>query len=169
VAGWVTKPIKPFLLRSQLVDLISEDHAKGLEVASGTSPSQVEHGSLRILLAEDNPVNQKVAVSMLKILGYTADVAANGFEVLQALARQEYDIVLMDVQMPEMDGLEATRRIRSLDRKTWIVAMTAYAQEGDREECLKTGMNDYLSKPIRMHELEAVLGRGSQALGAGAS
>ena len=169
VAGWITKPIKPFLLRSQLVDLISEDHAKGLEVASGTSPSQVEHGSLRILLAEDNPVNQKVAVSMLKILGYTADVAANGFEVLQALARQEYDIVLMDVQMPEMDGLEATRRIRSLDRKTWIVAMTAYAQEGDREECLKTGMNDYLSKPIRMHELEAVLGRGSQALGAGAS
>jgi PAS domain S-box-containing protein len=172
VAGWVTKPIKPLLLRRQLVDLIAEEDAKGRDRVSGTSPSRIEHGSLRILLAEDNPVNQKVAVSMLKTLGITADVAANGLEVLQALARQEYDIVLMDVQMPEMDGLEATRSIRILDGKngkTWIVAMTAYAQEGDREECLKTGMNDYLSKPIRMQELEAVLKRGSQALGAGES
>jgi PAS domain S-box-containing protein len=169
VAGWVTKPIKPLLLRRQLVELITEGEAKVLEAASGSSPSQVEHGSLRILLAEDNPVNRKVSMSMLKTLGITADVAANGFEVLQALERQEYDIVLMDVQMPEMDGLEATRRIRSLGGKTWIVAMTAYAQEGDREDCLKAGMNDYLSKPIRMQELEAVLERGSQALGAGAS
>jgi CheY-like chemotaxis protein len=169
VAGWVTKPIKPLLLRRQLVDLISEVDGNGWEEASVASTSLIEHGSRRILLAEDNPVNQKVAVSMLKAIGITADVAANGFEVLQALERQKYDIVLMDVQMPEMDGLEATRRIRNLGSKTWIVAMTAYAQEGDREECLKTGMNDYLSKPIRMEELEAVLERGSRVLGAEAS
>jgi PAS domain S-box-containing protein len=169
VSGWVTKPIKPLLLRRQLLDMIAEEDAKGRDMVSGTSPSRIEHGSLHILLAEDNPVNQKVAVSMLKTLGITADVAANGFEVLQALARQEYDIVLMDVQMPEMDGLEATRRIRSWGSKTWIVAMTAYAQEEDREECLRAGMNDYLSKPIRMQELEGILVRGSHAIRVGAS
>ena len=169
VEEWVTKPVKPILLRRQLTALIygSDGRVRG-EARADTAPSapRIEQGSLRILLAEDNPVNQKVAASMLKTLGITADVAANGFEVLEALERQKYDIVLMDVQMSEMDGLEATRRIRSRDSKTWIVAMTAYAQEGDREECLKTGMNDYLSKPIRMEELEAALERGSRDLGA---
>ncbi len=104
---------------------------------------------------------------MLKRLGYKADVAANGLEVLQALERQAYDVVLMDVQMPEMDGLEATCRIRkreSTTEKPWIIAMTAYALEGDREECFKVGMNEYISKPIRMGELQEALDRRSEAL-----
>ena len=112
----------------------------------------------RILLAEDNAINQKVAIQMLKRLGYSADVAANGREVLQALERQSYDIVLMDVQMPEMDGLEAAGRIREL----WpcgprIIALTAYALEGDRERCLAAGMDEYISKPIQLEELRRAL------------
>jgi len=112
----------------------------------------------RILLAEDNAINQKVAIQMLKRLGYSADVAANGREVLQALEHQSYDIVLMDVQMPEMDGLEAA----GLIRKRWpkgprIVAITAYALEGDREVCLAAGMDEYISKPIQLEELRRVL------------
>ncbi|RQW79927.1 MAG: PAS domain S-box protein [Methanothrix sp.] len=114
--------------------------------------------SLRILLAEDNAINQKVALLMLKRLGYSADVAANGLEVLQALDRQPYDIVLMDVQMPEMDGFDAARRIR----ERWpngpkIIAITAYALEGDRERCLEAGMDDYISKPIQLEELKTAL------------
>ena len=113
---------------------------------------------LRILLAEDNVVNQKVALKMLKKIGYRADLAANGLEVLQALESLPYDVVLMDVQMPEMDGLEATRRIR----QQWpagpkIIAVTACALEGDRERCLDAGMNDYISKPVSMQELESAL------------
>ena len=108
-------------------------------------------------MAEDNPVNQKVALSMLKRLGYKADVATNGLEVLQALQKKPYDVVLMDVQMPEMDGLEATRRIRGSGLNTRIVAMTAHALEGDRDVCLQAGMNEYISKPISMEELRKVL------------
>ena len=114
---------------------------------------------LRILLAEDNPVNRRMAVLMLKKLGYNADSVANGREVLQALERQSYDLILMDVQMPEMDGLEATKEIRKL----WpsggprIVALTAHAIAGDREKCLGVGMDGYLCKPINMEELKAVL------------
>ena len=112
----------------------------------------------RILLAEDNAINQKVAIQMLKRLGYSADVAANGREVLQALERQPYDIVLMDVQMPEMDGLEAAGRIRERWPKgPRIVAITAYALEGDRERCLAAGMDEYISKPIQLEELRRAL------------
>lgn len=114
--------------------------------------------SARILLAEDNPVNQKVTLQMLKKIGYGADVAANGFEVLEALERQPYDIILMDIQMPEMDGLEAARNIR----ERWhnvpkIIAITAYALEGDRDRCLDVGMDDYISKPVQMDELRSKL------------
>ena len=112
---------------------------------------------LRILMAEDNLVNQKVALSMLKRLGYRADVANNGVEVLRALQEKPYDVVLMDVQMPEMDGLEATRRIRGSGKDTRIIAMTAHALEGDREECLQAGMNEYISKPIQIEELRKAL------------
>jgi CheY-like chemotaxis protein len=117
----------------------------------------------RLLLAEDNAVNQKVALHMLAKLGFRADVAANGLEVLAALSRQSYDVILMDMQMPEMDGLEATRRIVELypDRATrpWIIALTANAMEGDRELCLASGMDDYLSKPMKLPDIAAAFAR----------
>ena len=119
--------------------------------------------TVRVLLAEDNLVNQKVALHMLAALGYRADLAANGLEVIEALDRQAYDIILMDVQMPEMDGLEAARRIvaRQPDptKRPWIIALTANAVQGDRDICLAAGMDDYISKPIKKDELAAAMGR----------
>ena len=126
----------------------------------------------RILLAEDNTVNQQVALGLLETLGYGADVVANGIEVLEALNRVRYDVVLMDCQMPRLDGYKTTRRIRQLelqgaaplDRRTpvYIIAMTANAMEGDREKCLASGMSDYLSKPVRRDELKMALDRHGQ-------
>ena len=118
---------------------------------------EMKQHSLRILMAEDNSINQKVALYMLKRLGYKVDIAVNVLEVLRALQSKPYDAVLMDVQMPEMDGLEATRQIRACGLNTRIIAMTAHALEGDREECLQAGMNEYISKPIRMKELQKAL------------
>jgi CheY-like chemotaxis protein/HPt (histidine-containing phosphotransfer) domain-containing protein len=118
--------------------------------------------SLRILLAEDNAMNQKVALGLLKRLGYSADVAWNGLEVLKALEQQPYDVVLMDVQMPELDGLDASRRICgqwSPESRPRIIAMTANALPEDREACFSAGMNDYVAKPIRAEELAAALKR----------
>ncbi len=115
--------------------------------------------ALRILIAEDNLVNQKVMLRMLDKLGCRADAVANGFEVLRALQRQPYDLVLMDVQMPEMDGIEATRRIRHL----WptggprIIAVTAYALEGDRERCIESGMDSYIAKPVNLNTLKGAI------------
>lgn len=168
ILGGLTKPIKPLQLRKFLVDLISPASSALAAKAQNIQPSIETIGyNLRILLAEDNAVNQKVALSMLRRLGYKADVAANGLEALQALERQSYDVVLMDVQMPEMDGLEATRRVRKLGptaKQPWIIAMTAFAMEGDKEECFNVGMNEYISKPIRMEELQEALNRRSIAL-----
>ncbi len=131
------------------------------------SDSKIRPGprrDIQILLAEDNLVNQKVTGMMLKKLGYRADLAANGLEVLQALERQHYDLILMDVQMPEMDGLKATREIR----RRWqdkdqpaIIAMTALALEGDQEMCLGSGMDDYISKPVKMDMLKMALDKWS--------
>ena len=115
---------------------------------------------LRILLAEDNVVNQKVAVNFLSRIGYQADVATDGNQVLDALKAEPYDVVFMDVQMPELDGEQATRRIRKelpSARQPWIVAMTAHALKGDRERYLSVGMNDYLSKPVSQELLIGVL------------
>ena len=117
---------------------------------------------LRILVADDNVINQKVAQLLLENMGYRADLAANGLEVLAALDRQRYDVVLMDVQMPELDGLEATRRIREeLAPERWpkIIAVTAGAMREDQEKCLAAGMDDYISKPVQADELQAALMR----------
>ena len=120
-----------------------------------------ERHPLRILLAEDNVVNQKLALRLLQQMGYRADLASNGVEAIECVGRQSYDVVLMDVQMPEMDGLEASRRItseRPAGQRPRIVAMTANAMQGDREMCLAAGMDDYIAKPIRVNELvEALL------------
>jgi signal transduction histidine kinase/ActR/RegA family two-component response regulator len=129
---------------------------------SAVDPAMAERHPLRILLAEDNVVNQKLAMRLLKQMGYSADLAVNGLEAIEHIERQSYDVVLMDVQMPEMDGLEATRvlaeRIEA-DRRPRIIAMTANAMQGDREICIEAGMDDYLTKPIRIDQLvEALLG-----------
>jgi CheY-like chemotaxis protein len=128
---------------------------------SGEGPPELR--PLRILVAEDNAVNQRVALLVLGKLRYRADVASDGLEAVQALERQAYDVILMDVQMPEMDGLEATREIRRRwpgpDGRPWIIAMTAGATEDDRRACLASGMDDYVSKPIRQEELAAALSR----------
>jgi CheY-like chemotaxis protein len=121
----------------------------------------------RILLAEDNLVNQKVALSMLRHLGYQADVAFNGREVLERVAQQPYDVILMDVQMPDLDGLEATRRILAMpadpDRpRPWIIAVTANTMPGDREVCLSAGMDDYIGKPLKIKDLEIAMARFGQ-------
>ena len=117
---------------------------------------------MHILLAEDNPVNQKVALRMLERMGYTANVANNGVEALAALEQQQYDVILMDMQMPEMDGLEATRRIVATypeGERPYIIALTANAMQGDRERCMEAGMNDYISKPIRIEDLQKAFER----------
>jgi CheY-like chemotaxis protein len=125
-------------------------------------PEMAERHPLRILLAEDNAVNQKLAIKLLSQMGYRADVAGNGLEVIEAIERQKYDVVLMDVQMPEMDGLEASRQICSRwprGKRPRIVAMTANAMQGDKEKCFEAGMDDYVSKPVRVGELISALDR----------
>jgi PAS domain S-box-containing protein len=161
-AAALTKPVKPSLLFDVLAGIFKE--VEPLAAPNKVRPPPVvakTESSVRVLLAEDNLVNQKVALHMLAVLGYRADIAANGLEVLQALERQPYDIILMDVQMPEMDGLEATRRINSLQpdrgKRPWIIALTANAVQGDREICLDAGMDDYISKPIKKQELADAL------------
>jgi CheY-like chemotaxis protein len=122
---------------------------------------------LRILLAEDDVVNQKMAVRLLERLGYRLDAVGNGLEVLEALRRQPYDVVLMDVQMPEMDGLEATRCILSTwtsNERPWLIALTAGAMKENREECKAAGLDDFLTKPMNMRELEMALERGYHKL-----
>ena len=116
--------------------------------------------NLRLLIAEDNPVNQRVASRMLQRLGYKADVVDNGRLAVEAVERQAYDVIFMDVQMPELDGLEATRRIKARTGQVpWIIALTAHALEDDRKQCLSAGMNDFLSKPVQLTELTAAIDR----------
>ncbi len=162
ISGWITKPVKPHQLRELIHNLLTTQDDSGSKQHQDRSrfSRNAEEKALRILLAEDNLVNQKVALSMLKILGYRAEVAVNGLEVLQALGLQSYDVILMDIQMPEMDGLETARRVRKMPGKQpFIVAMTAYAMDGDRDLCLDAGMDEYIRKPINIEELQKVLER----------
>lgn len=122
------------------------------------SPEFAQQFPLKILVAEDDEMNQQMAVMLLKRLGYEAECAGNGKEVLEIVSEEKYDVILMDVQMPEMDGLEATRMIRlCLNEQPVIIAMTANAMDGDRDACLKAGMEDYLSKPVNVEELMQML------------
>ncbi len=178
IGAVIVKPIRASGLHGALAIVL--DQQAGAEETPGEAgalldPQLAERHPLRILVTEDNVVNQRLALRLLEKLGYRADVAANGLEALEALDRQRYDLVLMDVQMPEMDGVEATRRIleRSTDGECpWIVAMTAEVMRGDREGFLAAGMNDYVAKPIRPQELVAAItrtpspGRVDEAAGA---
>jgi PAS domain S-box-containing protein len=164
-AAVLLKPIRQSALYDMLIFLFA---GKEVSAAKPTTerptldPEMASRHPLRILLAEDNVVNQKLALRLLSQMGYRADMAANGLEVLQAVKRQPYDVIFMDVQMPEMDGLEATRRLCAelpIEKRPHIIAMTANAMQGDREMCLETGMDDYLSKPIQVEELVNALMR----------
>ena len=163
-AAFLTKPLKPSYLYDALMDIFSsKPPAQALAAAPLVAVDSPNNDvPLRILVAEDNVVNQKVAVLLLEKLGYRADVAANGFEVMHALKRQPYDVILMDVHMPELDGLEACRRIHTewpANARPRIVAMTAGAMEEDRQACFDAGMDDYIAKPIRLSNLQLALER----------
>jgi PAS domain S-box-containing protein len=165
-AAYLTKPLKQSQLFNVMAGIFSQIDAQSVvrQVPSlpAIDPEMAARHPLRILLAEDNVVNQKLALRLLSQMGYRADLASNGLEAIQAVERQAYDVILMDVQMPEMDGLEATRHLCahiSAEKRPRIVAMTANAMQGDREMCLAAGMDDYISKPIRVDELVSALNR----------
>jgi PAS domain S-box-containing protein len=164
-AAYLHKPIKPSQLFDALVSVLAEQPvhvAPRGPARSDLDPEMARRHPLRILLAEDNVVNQKLALRLLGQMGYRADLAANGLEAVEAVTRQSYDVVLMDVQMPEMDGLEASREIIRrwpANRRPRIVAMTANAMQEDRDLCAAAGMDDYVAKPIRVEELVGALER----------
>ena len=158
----LAKPLRQSQLFDALMTLLASDAApqRTAPAKLAMDPGMAARHPLRILLAEDNVVNQKLALRLLQQMGYRADLASNGIEAIECIARQPYDVVLMDVQMPEMDGLEATRRVVQrwpVNVRPRIVAMTANAMHGDREECLAAGMDDYLTKPIRVDQLVEAL------------
>jgi CheY-like chemotaxis protein/HPt (histidine-containing phosphotransfer) domain-containing protein len=168
ISVFVHKPIRPAqlldsLCRSMSIQLQREKKAPSTPVLDATFARRLP---LRLLLADDNAINQKVGLHVLHKLGYRADVANNGLEVIRALEQKAYDIVFLDVQMPEMDGLEATRKICERwprEKRPCIIAMTGNALMGDREKCLHAGMDDYISKPVRIGELQAALERWGPA------
>jgi CheY-like chemotaxis protein/HPt (histidine-containing phosphotransfer) domain-containing protein len=175
IAAYVTKPLKRAALFDALRSVLADDDA-GVRmdaslVALKRGPSQASPLAglqLNILVAEDNEVNQKVALHQLKKLGFTATAVPNGAAVLEAVRQQSYDLILMDCQMPEIDGYQATRELRKLEggkRRTWVVAMTANTLEGDRDKCLAAGMDDYVAKPVKTPDLHAALERFAQASG----
>jgi CheY-like chemotaxis protein/HPt (histidine-containing phosphotransfer) domain-containing protein len=168
ISAYLSKPVRQSQLFDCLISVMSKSAAEPEVTKSTSSPLVTKHtlqearniSPKLILLAEDNIVNQKVAVRQLQKLGYRCDAVANGREALEALGRIPYDLVLMDCQMPEMDGYEATGEIRLTEvepRHTPIVAMTAHALEGDREKCIAAGMDDYITKPVQLEELTRVL------------
>ena len=161
--AYLTKPLHQSQLFDTLPSLLAHDEAPKPRAAKAKptmDSGMAARHPLRILLAEDNVVNQKLAMRLLQQMGYRADLASNGIEAIECVERQTYDVVLMDMQMPEMDGLEASRRIAARWKpgaRPRIVAMTANAMQGDREDCLAAGMDDYLPKPIRVErQVEAL-------------
>jgi CheY-like chemotaxis protein len=163
----VTKPVKQTRLHDALTTLLrAPDQPGGARTDEPVDAPLAETHPLRILLVEDNRVNRKVAVRVLGTLGYTAEVATHGADALHALRESAFDLVLMDVQMPEMDGLEATRRIRAewpADEQPHIIAMTAAAMDEDRERCRQAGMDGFVSKPIQLDELVEMLKQAARA------
>jgi len=156
----LTKPVRASQLYNALLGIFTDPEP--IAPMAAVDEEVLETSSLRILLAEDNSVNQKVALRILEKLGYRADVASNGLEALEALERESYDVVLMDVQMPEMDGLDASRRICArwpAESRPRIVAMTANAMIEDREACFAAGMDDYIAKPVSPEALAEALSR----------
>ncbi|MEO8537829.1 MAG: response regulator, partial [Betaproteobacteria bacterium] len=157
--AYLAKPLRQSQLYDTLVGLLGHDDAPQPAAPKGRAAIDATLAGrhpLRILLAEDNVVNQKLALRLLQQMGYRADLASNGVEAIESIERQTYDVVLMDVQMPEMDGLDASREINRrwpAGERPRIVAMTANAMQGDREECLAAGMDDYVTKPIRVDQL----------------
>jgi PAS domain S-box-containing protein len=170
IAAYLTKPVKQSRLFDSLIGAISVGDAPRRPVRErvpAAAPLESYRG-IRVLLAEDNTVNQKVALRQLKKLGIDADAVGDGEEVLQSIAHTPYDVILMDCQMPNLDGYEATRRIRQQEsltpsrRRMHIIALTAHAMPGDRDLCLQAGMDDYISKPMRLDELGNALGRAGK-------
>jgi CheY-like chemotaxis protein len=159
-AGQLWKPILPRDLRSALLRALGVEAA---EVRAGSKTAAVSSRPARILVAEDNPVNQKVLVRLLEKKGHSVALAANGREAVQCHSREKFDLIFMDVQMPEVNGYDATRLIRTRESaaggRTPIVALTAHAMKGDREVCLAAGMDDYLAKPIIDPDLDSVICR----------
>jgi CheY-like chemotaxis protein/HPt (histidine-containing phosphotransfer) domain-containing protein len=158
LAAVLPKPVKVSLLHDRLLETLGGGRA--MDAVAAPAPPPGLPAPLRILLAEDNALNQTVALRLLERLGYRADVAANGHEVLECLEQAGYNVILMDVQMPEMDGLEASRAVCRrwpTGQRPRIIAMTAEAMQGDRELCLAAGMDDHLAKPVRLDELKRAL------------
>jgi CheY-like chemotaxis protein len=169
----VPSPIRTKRLRHALIAAAGAraTEAKPPQPAVPKSAAKASGPALRILVAEDNVVNQRVVMLQLKKVGYEAVIVSNGVEVLKAVKDATYDVILMDCQMPELDGYETTQRLRQdpRTRRLYIVAMTANSMEGDRERCLAAGMNDYISKPTREQELVAALLRSPAARQASAA
>jgi signal transduction histidine kinase/HPt (histidine-containing phosphotransfer) domain-containing protein len=164
ISVFVHKPIRPAQLLEALCRAMNIQIQREKKAPPGPSLDTgfARRIPLRMLLADDNPINQKVGLSVLQKLGYRADLAANGIEVLHALEQKPYDVILLDVQMPEMDGLEAARKICERwprEKRPCIIAMTGNALLGDREKCLQAGMDDYITKPVRIGELQTILER----------
>jgi PAS domain S-box-containing protein len=158
----LAKPIKQDQMFDTLMRVITGTTRPGAKASPVSGSSQAEKIPLTILVAEDNLINQKLLLRVLQQLGYAADLASNGIEVLDAIEKKRYDLIFMDVNMPEMDGLEASRRIVNAHRREErpvIVALTADALQGDREKCIEAGMDDYLTKPIRIADIQGVLTR----------
>ena len=160
-AASLTRPVKPSQLFNALAHLYPfQRNGPAPEPTPKQPENLVYHQPQRVLLAEDNFVNQKVALQMLARLGYRADLASDGFEVIAAVQRKSYDVILMDVAMPGMDGMEATRKLRAMNlgpTRPWVVALTANAMQGDRELCLAAGMDDYIRKPIKLSDLATAM------------